>query len=127
VVVILGILAAVVVPNVMSRPADARATKAKQDLRATESALQLFKLDNFVYPTTEQGLEALVSEPQDLPSGASWKSGGYLDRIPEDPWGRPYAYLSPGVEGEFDLYTLGADGVRGGDGENADIGNWQVD
>lgn len=127
VVVILGILAAIVVPNVMSRPAEARISKVKQDIRATESALQLYKLDNFAYPTTEQGLEALVTRPLDLPPGANWKSEGYLDRVPTDPWGSPYAYLSPGLNGAFDLYTLGADGVKGGEDENADIGNWQLD
>lgn len=126
VVVILGILAAIVVPKVMSRPAEARISKVKQDIRATESALQLYKLDNFSYPTTEQGLEALVARPEGLPQGANWKEGGYLDRVPVDPWGAPYAYLSPGLNSEFDLYTLGADGARGGDDENADIGNWQL-
>jgi len=126
VVVILGILAAIVVPKVMSRPSEARISKVKQDIRATEAALQLYKLDNFRYPTTEQGLEALVIRPDGLPQGASWKEGGYLDRVPVDPWGTPYAYLSPGLNSEFDLYTLGADGVKGGNDENADIGNWQL-
>jgi general secretion pathway protein G len=127
VVVILGILAAVVVPKVMSRPAEARVSKVKQDLRATESALKLYKLDNFAYPTTQQGLEALVEKPEGLTPGANWKADGYLDRIPEDPWGTPYVYLSPGLKAEFDLYTLGADAAKGGEGENADIGNWQLD
>jgi general secretion pathway protein G len=127
VVVILGILAAVVVPKVMSRPAEARVSKVKSDLRAVESALKLYKLDNFSYPTTEQGLESLVTRPEGLAPGASWKQDGYLDRVPIDPWGNPYAYLKPGLNGEFDLYTLGADGARGGTDENADIGNWQLD
>lgn len=127
VVVILGILAAVVVPKVMSRPAEARISKAKQDIRAVESALKLYRLDNFGYPTTDQGLEALTSKPRDLPASANWKPGGYLDRVPVDPWGKPYAYLSPGLNGEFDLYTLGADGARGGEDDNSDIGNWQLD
>lgn len=126
VVVILGILAAIVVPKVMSRPGEARVNKAKQDIRAVEAALQLYKLDNFNYPTTEQGLEALVSKPQGLPPGANWKTGGYLERVPVDPWGTPYAYLQPGLNGEFDLYTLGADAAKGGEEENADIGNWQL-
>ena len=127
VVVILGILAAIVVPKVMSRPAEARVTKVKQDIRAIDSALKLYKLDNFSFPTTDQGIEALVEKPDGLPPGANWKPEGYLDRIPVDPWGQPYAYLSPGLNGEFDLYTLGADGVRGGVEDGADIGNWQLD
>jgi len=110
VVVILSILAAVIVPKVMDRPDTARAVKAKTDIRALESALNLYKLDNFNYPTTEQGLEALVPK--------------YIDRLAIDPWGKPYLYLSPGLHGDFDVYTLGADGVQGGTEKNADIGNW---
>jgi general secretion pathway protein G len=127
VVVILGILAAIVVPRIMSRPGEARVTRAKQDLRAIEAALNLYKLDNFRYPSTQQGLEALVKRPYDLPPNASWKAGGYLDRVPKDPWGNTYKYLSPGVHGEIDVFTMGADGVEGGEEENADIGNWQVE
>ncbi|MDY6829683.1 MAG: type II secretion system major pseudopilin GspG [Pseudomonadota bacterium] len=127
VVVILGILAAVVVPRIMDRPDTARVTKARQDLRALESALNLYKLDNFVYPTTEQGLEALVTEPDTAPAPSNWSSGGYIDRVPKDPWGREYFYLSPGANGAIDLYSLGADGQEGGDGINADIGNWNLD
>ncbi|ANJ67426.1 type II secretion system protein GspG [Halothiobacillus diazotrophicus] len=124
VVVILAILATIVVPKIMDRPDDARIAKAKQDVRAIESALQLYKLDNQVYPTTDQGLEALVKPPANAPH---WRQGGYLDRLPMDPWNHPYQYLSPGQHGPFDLYSLGADGQPGGTGANADIGNWQED
>lgn len=126
VVVILGILAAVVVPKIMSRPDEARVTRAKQDIRAMEAALALYRLDNFSYPTTDQGLEALVKRPDDLAEGASWKEGGYLERLPEDPWGKAYQYLQPGTKGDFDLYSLGADGGLGGEGVAADIGNWDL-
>jgi general secretion pathway protein G len=125
VVVILGILAAIVAPKIMGRPGEARVTRAKQDIRAVEAALNLYRLDNFRYPTTQQGLEALVKRPYDLPANAQWKDGGYLERVPKDPWGNPYKLLSPGVHGEIDVFTLGADGVQGGEGENADLGNWQ--
>ena len=127
VVVILGILAAVVVPRIMSRPDEARIVKAQQDLRAIGAALDLYKLDNFQYPTTALGLEALVTRPAALPQGANWRAGGYLPRMPKDPWGAPYQYLSPGQHGEYDLYSLGADGVLGGEGNNRDIGNWEVE
>lgn len=126
VVVILGILAAIVVPKIMGRPDEARVLKARQDLRAIGAALDLYRLDNFSYPTTEQGLEALVTRPEHLPEGASWKKGGYLASLPTDPWKRPYAYLQPGIHGEYDLYTLGADGVEGGSEAAADIGNWTL-
>jgi general secretion pathway protein G len=127
VVVILGILAAVVVPKIMSRPDEARVTRAKQDIRAMEAALALYRLDNFSYPTTDQGLEALLKRPDDLAEGANWKDGGYLERLPEDPWGKSYQYLQPGAKSEFDLYSLGADGVLGGEGVAADIGNWNLE
>lgn len=125
VVVILGILAAMVVPRIMSRPDEARETMARQDLRALESTLNLYKLDNFTYPTTDQGLEALVNKPS--PEPPNWKAGGYLDRLPKDPWGKPYQYLSPGEHGEIDIYTLGADSMIGGEGPNKDIGNWELE
>lgn len=112
VVVILAILATVVVPRIMDRPDQARVTKAKQDIRALESALNLYRLDNFRYPNTDDGLESLVPK--------------YLDRLPEDPWGNTYYYLSPGQHGEFDIYSLGADGAEGGEGVDEDIGNWQA-
>lgn len=127
VVVILGILAAIVVPRVMGRPDEARITRAKQDIRALSAALGLYRLDNFVYPTTDQGLEALVERPADLQQSARWKEGGYVDRLPNDPWGNPYQYLQPGTRGEFDLYSLGADGTPGGEGVAADIGSWNLD
>jgi general secretion pathway protein G len=126
VVVILGILAALVVPKIMDNPDKARILKVEQDIRAIETALKLYKLDNYMYPTTEQGLEALVKKTTLPPEPRQWKEGGYLDRLPQDPWGFPYNYLSPGVHGEFDLYSLGADGQPGGSGIYADIGNWQL-
>lgn len=122
VVVILGILAALIAPNVISRIDTAQLTKVRQDIRAIESALKLFRLDRFRYPTTEEGLAALVTPPAD--SSQAWPSGGYLDRLPTDPWNRPYLYLQPGNHGELDVYTLGRDGVEGGEGVDADIGNW---
>lgn len=127
VVIILGILAAIVVPRVMDRPDQARITKAKQDIRALESALNLYRLDNFVYPTTDQGLEALTEPPAGSDEPKNWKEGGYVDRLPKDPWGNEYQFLSPGTQGSIDIYTLGADGQPGGDGVNADIGNWELE
>lgn len=126
VVVILGILAAIVVPRIMSRPDDARIAKARTDLAGIESALNLYKLDNFYYPSTQQGLEALITEPSGDPPAKNWKSGGYLTRMPIDPWGNPYKFLSPGVKGEIDIFSLGADNRPGGDGAAADIGNWDL-
>ncbi len=127
VVVILGILAAVVVPRVMSRPDEARVVKARQDLRAVGAALDLYKLDNFRYPTTEQGLQALVSRPTGLDPGAKWRAEGYLPTLPKDPWGAEYKYLQPGQHGVYDLWSLGADGVSGGEGFDGDLGNWDLD
>ncbi len=127
VVVILGILAAVVVPRVMDRPDTARITKAKSDVRAIESALNLYRLDNFVYPSSDQGLEALVQKPSGSPEPKNWKEGGYMDRLPKDPWGNPYQYLNPGVHGSIDIFSVGADGSEGGEGVNADVGNWNLD
>ncbi len=127
VVVILGILAALVAPNVIRRVDDARITKAQQDIRAYETALNLYRMDNFRYPTTEQGLQALVKRPAD-PNISNWKEGGYIDGMKKDPWGNEYAYISPGTRGgEYDLYTLGADGQPGGEGPDADIGNWTIE
>ena len=125
VVVILGILAAILVPKVMDRPEQARLTKARQDIRALEAALNLYKLDNYVYPSTDQGLEALVEKPSS-PEPPNWKEGGYVDRLPRDPWGNDYQYLSPGENGTFDLYSLGADGQLGGEGTAEDIANWDL-
>ena len=124
VVVILSILAAIIVPRIMDRPDKARIVKAQSDIRSLESALNLYRLDNHNYPTTDQGLEALVQKPADAPS---WKEGGYVDRLPKDPWGRPYMYLNPGTHGEIDIYTYGRDGQPGGEGVDADIGNWDLD
>ena len=124
VVIILGILASIVIPKVMDRPDQARIIKAQQDIRTLESALKLYKLDNYTYPTTDQGLQALVSRPTIAPEPRGWKQNGYIDRIPQDPWEYDYLYLSPGSHGELDLYTQGADGQPGGEGPNSDIGNW---
>jgi general secretion pathway protein G len=127
VVVILGILAALVAPNVIRRIDDANVTKVKQDIRALETALNLYRMDNFRYPTTEQGLEALVKQPND-PNIRNWKPGGYVRSLQKDPWGNNYAYISPGTRGgDYDLYTLGADNQQGGEGTDADIGNWNIE
>jgi general secretion pathway protein G len=126
VVVILGILAALVAPNVIRRIDDARITKAKQDIRAYETALNLYRMDNFRYPTTEQGLEALVKQPTD-PNIKNWKQGGYIQNLRKDPWGNDYSYISPGAHGDYDLFTLGADGQPGGEGSDADIGSWDIE
>jgi len=127
VVVILGILAALVLPNVMGRIGQAQSTKVNADIQGYETALSLFKLDNFRYPTTDQGLEALVKQPAD-PSIRNWKEGGYIRSLKKDPWGFDYQYVFPGTHGtEYDIFTLGADGQPGGEGENADVGNWNVD
>ncbi len=126
VVVILAILATMVVPRIMDRPDDARITKTQQDIRQLESALKLYRLDNLRYPTTDQGLEALVKNPSSGPEPKNWREGGYVEGLPEDPWGTPYQYLSPGQHADVDLYSLGADGKLGGEGVDADIGNWQT-
>lgn len=123
VVVILGILATFIVPKLMDKPDQARITKAKSDIGAIEGALNLYRLDNHRYPTTDEGLEALVEKPANAPA---WKEGGYLARLPVDPWGKPYQYLSPGVHGAIDIFSYGADGVEGGEGKDADIGNWNI-
>jgi general secretion pathway protein G len=127
VVVILGILASVVVPKVVNRTGQAQIVKAKQDIRALESALQLYRVDNFDYPTTDQGLQALAEKPSTSPEPRNWQSGGYIKSIPKDPWGNEYQYLNPGENGEFDIVTLGKDGRPGGTGDNADIGNWNLE
>ena len=127
VVVILSILTAIVVPVVMDRPDEARIVKAKQDIRALESALNLYKLDNYTYPTTDQGLEALVAPPTSPPEPRNWKSGGYIDRLPADPWGNAYQYLNPGQHGPFDLYSLGSDAQAGGEDAGTDIANWTLE
>jgi general secretion pathway protein G len=126
VVAILGILAALVVPSIISRPDEARIIAAKQDIASLMQALKLYRLDNQRYPTTEQGLQALVARPATNPAPANWKAGGYVERLPKDPWGNPYQYLNPGVRGEIDVFSLGADGAPGGEGNNADIGSWNL-
>lgn len=127
VVVILAILASIVAPAVIRRIDDAQIAKAKSDIRAYETALNLFKLDNFRYPSTDLGLEALVKQPTD-PSIRNWKAGGYISGLRKDPWGTPYQYVYPGThDTEFDLFTLGADAQPGGEGIDADIGNWALD
>lgn len=124
VVVIIGILATFVAPKFMGKTDTARITKAKSDILSLESALDLYKLDNYTYPTTDQGLEALISMPSSDPAPTNWQPGGYIKKLQKDPWQREYMYLSPGEHGELDIYSLGADGVEGGEGSNADIGNW---
>lgn len=126
VVVILSVLALVIVPRVIDRPDQARAARAQADIAAIASAVNLYRLDNFRYPTTEQGLNALVSIPTSDPVPANYATNGYIDRLPVDPWGKPYQYLTPGVHGDFDIFTYGADGAPGGDGANADIGSWSA-
>ena len=125
VVAILGILAAIVVPRIMDRPDEAKRVAAKADIGAIVQALKLYRLDNGAYPSTDQGLGALVQRPTTNPVPANWKQGGYLERLPKDPWGTDYQFLSPGVKGEIDVFSLGADRTRGGEGSAADVGNWE--
>ena len=127
VLVILGLLVSVVAPTVLNQADDARIKKVYADFANIQTSLKLYRLDNFVYPTSEQGLEALVNASTLDPEPRNFKQGGYLERVPVDPWGRPYLYLSPGENGEFDLYSLGADGLAGGESQNADLGNWDAD
>ena len=125
VVVILGILASFVVPNLLGNKEKADQQKAITDIVALENALDMYKLDNSVYPTTDQGLEALVTKPSS-PEPRNYRDGGYIKRLPTDPWGNDYQYLSPGDNGNIDIFTLGANGQEGGEGVNADIGNWNI-
>ncbi len=126
VITILTILAALIVPRIMDRPDQARVVAATNDLRAIESALNLYRLDNGVYPSTEQGLQALVQKPDTGNIPRNWKSGGYLDHLQKDPWGNDYQYISPGTHGDVDIFTYGRDGQPGGEGYNADIGSWNL-
>jgi general secretion pathway protein G len=126
VIVILGILAALVVPKIISRPDEARVIAAKQDIASLMQALKLYRLDNQRYPTTEQGLQALQLKPTTAPIPLNWKAGGYVERLPKDPWGNIYQYLNPGVRGEIDVFSYGADGAPGGEGNDADIGSWNL-
>jgi general secretion pathway protein G len=126
VVIIIGLLAAVIVPQVIDKVDQARTTKAKADIQSIETALTMFRLDNSKYPTTDQGLQALVVQPTD-PSIRHWRPGGYIQRVSKDPWGNDYQYVYPGTHGkEYDLFTLGSDGQPGGEGTAADIGNWNI-
>jgi general secretion pathway protein G len=126
VISILAILAALIVPKVMSRPDEARVVAAKQDIAALMQALKLYRLDNKRYPTTEQGLQSLTTKPALAPVPDNWKLGGYVEKLPRDPWGKPYQYLNPGLHGEIDVFSFGADGVAGGEGFDADVGNWSL-
>ena len=126
VIAILAILAALIVPKVMSRPDEARVVAARQDIAALMQALKLYRLDSKRYPTTEQGLQGLVAKPSQAPVPDNWKTGGYVERLPMDPWGKPYQYLNPGLHGEIDVFSYGADGALGGEGFDADIGNWSL-
>lgn len=126
VVVIIGILAALVMPKIISRPDEARVIAAKQDIASLLQALKLYRLDNHRYPITEQGLQALVKPPATAPMPPNWKAGGYVERLPKDSWGNPYQYLNPGINGEIDVFSYGADGAPGGEGTDADIGSWAL-
>ena len=126
VVVIMSILALVIVPRVIDRPDQARIARVQSDIAVLENAIKLYRLDNFRYPTTEQGLAALVDRPTADPVPDNWAAGGYVERLPSDPWGGAYQYLSPGVNGEFDIFSYGADGRTGGEGVDADVGNWTL-
>jgi len=129
VIVILGILAGLIVPRIMGRPEEARQLKAKIQIESIETALKLYKLDSGSYPSTEQGLQALVERPASGNIPAKWREGGYLEKgkLPKDPWGNDFVYLSPGVHGEYDIVSYGADGVPGGDGKNMDINSWEIE
>jgi general secretion pathway protein G len=123
VLVIIGVLAALIVPNVLDRADDARVTAARTDVNNLMQALKLYRLDNQRYPSAEQGLQALVAKPSASPVPPNWKP--YLEKLPNDPWGKPYQYVNPGVRGEIDVFSFGADGQTGGEGKNADLGSWQ--
>lgn len=123
VLVIIGVLAALIVPNVIDRADDARVTAARTDVNNLMQALKLYRLDNQRYPTSEQGLQALLTRPTTGPAAPNWKP--YVEKLPKDPWGQAYQYLNPGVQGEIDVFSFGADGQPGGEGRNADIGSWQ--
>ena len=129
VLVILGILAGLIVPRIIGRPDEARRMKAKIQIQSLETALQLYKLDTGNYPSTEQGLQALVEAPPTGELAKSWREGGYLEKgkVPKDPWGNDFVYLSPGLKGDFDIISYGLDGVPGGEGDNKDINNWDIE
>jgi general secretion pathway protein G len=127
VIIILGVLAGLIIPRIMDRPEEAKQLKARIQIESLETALKLYKLDNGTYPDTEQGLQALVQQPDTGPAG-KWRAGGYLDkgRLPQDPWGNDFIYLSPGLNDDYDISSYGADGIQGGDGKNQDINNWEI-
>jgi len=127
VIVILGLLAALVVPKLIGRTEEAKRTQTRIQIKNLEQALQLFKLDNGFYPGTEQGIEALVRAPEIGRVPKNYRKGGYLDRVPKDPWGNVYVYVSPGTQGDYDISSYGADGVAGGEGEDADINSWDAE
>lgn len=126
VMVILGLLASLIAPKILGRTDEARVVAARHDIASLMQALKLYRLDNLRYPVTEQGLEALVTKPAAGPLPANWRGGGYIERLPRDPWGNPYQYIAPGVRGEIDVFSFGADGVAGGTGNDADIGSWNL-
>ena len=126
VVVILAILAAIIVPRILSRPEQAKLVAVKQDILAIQNAMALYKLDNGFYPTTSQGIQALVTKPSGSPEAKNWNPEGYLKKLPKDPWGNPYQYISPGAHGAFDLYSWGVDGQEGGTDKAADIVSWEL-
>lgn len=126
VITILGILAALIVPRVVGRTDDAKIAAVKQDIASLMQALKLYRLDNGRYPSTEQGLQALVAKPATEPVPNNWKQGGYLERLPRDPWGHPFQYLNPGLRGEIDVFSFGGDGQAGGENIDADIGSWSL-
>lgn len=127
VVVILALLAGIILPKIMGRPEEARRTAAMVQMKEVEAGLNLFKIDNGFYPSTEQGLQALVKKPATGEQPKRYKDGGYLNKVPKDPWGNEFVYLSPGQHGEFDLVSYGADGVEGGEGKNVDVENWNAE
>jgi len=127
VLIIIGLLAGIVVPKLMGRTEEAKRTKTAVQIKNLQSSLDLYKLDSGVYPSTDQGLQALVEKPAVGEMPNNWKEGGYIDKIPKDPWGSNYVYISPGIHGDYDLYSYGADGEEGGEGRNADIQSWNLE
>ncbi len=129
VIVILGILAGLLVPRIMGRPEEAKQLKAKIQIEGLETALKLYKLDNGMYPDTSQGLQALIEQPETEPFPKKWRKGGYLEkgRIPKDPWKNDFVYLSPGIHGDYEIISYGADGVPGGEEKNVDINSWEIE
>jgi general secretion pathway protein G len=125
VVIIIGVLTALIAPNIIGQSDQARVTAAKADIRTISQQLDLYKLDNYAYPSTQQGLQALVTKPGGSPEPKNWKKGGYLPKVPTDPWGNSYVYISPGSHGDYDLISLGADGRQGGEEYAADITSWE--